>query len=62
MEVHVAGVGQNVNKRFVAIYPSDLQYNPQDSQQAADYKDLFDHLHKIGEGAVNSPLQTSNSD
>ena len=62
MEVHVAGVGQNVNKKFVAIYPSDLQYNPQDSQQAADYKDLFDHLHKIGEGAVNSPLQTSNSD
>ncbi len=62
MEVHVAGLGQNVNKRFVAIYPSDLQYNPQDSQQAADYKDLFDHLHKIGEGAVNSPLQTSDSD
>ena len=62
MEVHVAGVGQNVNKRFVAIYPSDLQYDPQDSQQAADYKDLYDHLHKIGEGAANSPLYTSDSD
>ena len=61
MEFHVAGVGQNVNKRFVAIYPSDLQYDPQDSAQAADYKDLYDHLHKIGEGAANSPLQTSDS-
>ena len=62
MEAHVAGVGQNVNKRFVAIYPSDLQYNPQDSAQAADYKDLYSHLHKIGEGAANSPLYTSDSD
>ena len=62
MEFHVAGVGQNVNKRFVAIYPSDLQYNPQDSQQAADYRDLYDHLHKIGEGVANSPLYTSDSD
>ncbi|MBQ9059311.1 MAG: hypothetical protein IJ125_09025 [Atopobiaceae bacterium] len=61
MEYHVAGVGQNVNKRFVAIYPSDVQWNHNDATQEADYKDLSDYLHKIGEGAVNSPLQTSDS-
>ena len=58
----VAGVGKNVNKRFIAIYPSDVQYNPGDATQAADYKDLYDYLKKIGEGAVNSPLQTQDSD
>lgn len=58
----VAGVGKNVNKRFIAVYPSDVQYNFNDATQSADYKELYDYLKKIGEGAVNSPLQTSDSD
>ena len=58
----VAGVGKNVNKRFVAIYPSDIQFNYEDAVQEADYKDLYDYLKKIGEGAVNSPLQVADSD
>ena len=61
MPYQVAGVGQNVNKRFIAIYPSDVQYNFDDEQQKADYMELFDYLKKIGEGAVDSPLQTSDS-
>ena len=62
MPFQVAGVGKNVNKRFVAIYPSDVQYNFNDATQKADYEDLYNYLKKIGEGAVNSPLQTSDSD
>lgn len=59
---HVAGVGKNVNKRFIAIYPTDVQWNGQDADQDADYRDLEGYLQKIGEGAVNSPLQTADSD
>lgn len=57
----VAGVGKNVNKRFVAIYPSDVQFDFNDEQQTADYKELFDYLKKIKEGAEDSPLQLSDS-
>lgn len=59
---HVAGVGKNVNKRFIAIYPTDVQWNHEDADQETDYKDLQTYLQKIGEGAVNSPLQTADSD
>ena len=58
----VAGKGQNVNKTFIALFPTDVQFNPEDSQQQADYDELFTHVKKIGEGAVNSPFQTSDSD
>lgn len=58
----VGGVGKNVGKRFVAIFPTDAPWNTNDAQQTADYKELSDYLHKIGEGAVNSPLQTADSD
>lgn len=58
---HVAGKGKNVDKRFIAIYPTDVQWNMEDADQTTDYRDLFDYLQKIGEGAVNSPLQTAGS-
>lgn len=58
---HVAGAGQNVNKRFVAIYPTDLQVSQEFESVVLRYKELYDYLYKIGEGAVNSPLQTSDS-
>lgn len=59
---HVAGVGRNVNKRFIAIYPSDVQYDPNDGTQEAEYMELYDHARKIGEGAANSPFYTQDSD
>ena len=59
---HVAGVGRNAGVRFVAEYPTDVQWNGQDASQDADYRDLQAYLQKIGEGAVNSPLQTADSD
>ena len=57
----VAGVGGSTNKRFVAEFPTDLQWDGSDAQEDADYRDLSDYLHKIGEGAVNSPLTTADS-
>lgn len=57
----VAGVGGNTNRRFVAEFPTDVQWNGNDAAQDADYRDLSDYLHKIGEGAVNSPLATADS-
>ena len=59
---HVAGVGKNAGVRFIAEYPTDVQWNPNDATQDADYRDLQAYLQKIGEGAVNSPLQTADSD
>ena len=56
-----AGIGQNVNKRFIAIFPTDAPWNTNDATQTADYKDLSEYLHKIGAGAVNSPMVTSDS-
>ena len=58
----VAGVGRNANKRFIAIFPSDVQYDAGNSAQAARYQELFAHVKKIGEGAANSPFQTADSD
>lgn len=59
---HVAGVGKNTNKRFVAIYPSDVQFNIDKPDEIEGYRNLYDYLDKIGEGAVNSPFQTQDSD
>ena len=58
----VAGHGQNCGKTFVALFPTDVQFNPQDADQQAAYQDLYTYVKKIGEGAVNSPFQTADSD
>ena len=57
----VAGVGGKTNMRFVAEFPTDVQWDGSDAQEDADYRDLSNYLHKIGEGAVNSPLATADS-
>ena len=59
---HVAGIGQNVDKRFIAEYPTDVQWNGNDKTQDADYRELQAYLQKIGDNAVNSPVQTSDGD
>lgn len=59
---HEAGITVNANVRLIAEYPTDAQWNTDDAQQTADYRDLYDYLQKIGAGAVNSPLQTADGD
>ena len=58
----VAGSGKNVNKTFIALFPSDAQFDPNDPEDEAEYMELFNHVKKIGEGAANSPFQTADSD
>ncbi|MGX8774406.1 MAG: hypothetical protein ACSW8G_05045 [Bacillota bacterium] len=58
----VAGFGKNVNKRFIALFPTDVRYNPEDSEQEAAYRNLYTHVHKIAEGMADSPFQTADSD
>jgi len=57
----VAGKGQNVNKTFIALFPTDVQFNPEDSEQEADYHELLTHVEKIAEGMADSPFQTADS-
>ena len=59
---HVAGVGKNVNKRFVVIYPTDLQCDSNDAAQMAKYEELHNYVLKIKEGSEDSPLYTADSD
>ena len=61
-DYHVAGTGRNSGKRFVAVYPTDQQVSPEFESVVIRYNELKDYLYKIGEGAVNSPLQTADSD
>ena len=56
----VAGTGSQSGKRFVAIFPTDVQYDGGNSTEASHYRELYDHVRKIGEGAANSPFATSN--
>ncbi len=57
----VAGHGQNCGKTFIALFPTDAQFNPEDSEQEAAYQDLYTHVKKIGEGAADSPFATADS-
>ncbi len=56
-EYSVAGRGKTVDKVFVALFPTDVQYNPDDPDQAEDYNELFTHVKKIAEGMADSPFQ-----
>ena len=58
----VAGTGKNVNKTFIAQFPTDTQFDPSDKDDEAEYMELFDYVKKISEGAADSPFQTSDSD
>lgn len=58
----VAGKSKNTNKVFVAIYPTDVQFDSNNKSQAARYQDLYEYVQKISDGAVNSPFQTADSD
>lgn len=58
----IAGRGKNTNKVFVAIFPTDVQFDSNNKSQASRYQDLFEYVQKISDGAVNSPFQTADSD
>jgi hypothetical protein len=58
----VAGHGANVDKTFIALFPTDVQFNPEDNEQQAAYNDLYDYVKKINENDPHSPFQNRDSD
>ena len=53
----VAGKSQRVNKTFIALFPTDAQFDPNDPDQEEDYTELFNYVKKISEGAADSPFE-----
>lgn len=58
----IAGTGKNVNKTFIAMFPTDVRFDPNDQEDAEEYMALSDHVRKIGEGNADSPFQTADGD
>lgn len=58
----VAGTSKNLNKKFIAQFPSDVRFDPNNPDQEADYSELFDHVNKIAEGMADSPFQVTDGD
>ncbi|MBQ6496759.1 MAG: hypothetical protein IJI74_06285 [Firmicutes bacterium] len=52
----VAGVNEDLGKRFIAMYPTDVQYNPEDPYQEEEYMTLLDHVRTINETSAGSPF------
>lgn len=44
----VAGENKELGKRFIALFPTDVQYDPEDETQAAEYTELLNHVQTIG--------------
>lgn len=36
--------GLSAEKKYIALYPTDVQFNPSDSQQAREYSELTEHF------------------
>ncbi|MDO4868679.1 MAG: hypothetical protein Q4A65_00095 [Bacillota bacterium] len=52
----IAGESESLGKRFIAMFPTDLQCDPEDETQSAEYPELLDHVKKISMGAADSPF------
>ena len=48
MPVAIAGENESLGKTFVAIFPSDVQWNPEDAAQGDSYQALSEHVNKLG--------------
>ena len=53
----IAGKSQKVNKTFIAMFPTDVRYDPNDPDQEEDYTELIRYVEKINEGAADSPFE-----
>ena len=52
----IAGESEALGKRFIAMFPTDLQCNPEDETQAEEYPPLSEHVHKIDMNSADSPF------
>ena len=52
----VAGENKELGKRFIALFPTDVQYDPEDETQEAEYMELFNYVQMINADSADSPL------
>ena len=52
----IAGESEALGVRFIALFPTDVQYDPEDETQTEEYSELLDHVKKIDKSAANSPF------
>ena len=56
---HYAEIGEGQRKRFIAFYPTDVQFDPQDPKQAEEYGALFEWAQTMDSGNSSSPFSVT---
>lgn len=56
---HYAMAGQTNTKKYVVTFPTDVQYDPNDESQAAEYQRLFQYAERIDQNSSDSPISFS---
>ncbi len=44
----IAGESEALGVRWIALFPTDVQFDPKDETQATEYQELLDHVKMIG--------------
>ncbi len=52
-----ADAGTAGGKRIIVVYPTDVQYDPENAQASEEYRVVLQQFEKIREGGGESPLQ-----
>lgn len=55
----IAGESKALGKRFIALFTTDVQYDPNDETQAAEYLDLMHYVQGINATNAGSPFQVT---
>ena len=50
----IAGESSSLGKRFIALFPTDVQFDTEDETQSTEYTELLEHVQKIG--GADSPF------
>lgn len=52
----IAGENAKLGKRFIAMFATDVRFDPEDATQANEYKFLSDYVHTIDASSPSSPF------
>lgn len=53
----IAGESKALGKRFIALFVTDVQYDPDDETQATEYPELMHYVESINSTNARSPFQ-----
>ena len=53
----IAGESEALGKRFIALFPTDVQFDPNDETQGSEYMDLLHYVQGINSTNAGSPFQ-----